>query len=563
MFNLLYDALFVVSFLILVMMINKMGNRISIYHVMLFVTIVLADFGYMQLSDAVSLRAAVVANQTIYLGAIFSAYFLLMCVSDLCRIRIGNIIRLPLIAYGVFIFYLISNTDNTKLYYKGLYYIKGHGVGNLVKIYGPLHTLYPVYFMTIICIGIGIIIYAIKKKKDVALATSTMLLFLMVLVVVVYVLERVLKLDYAIMPFAYLIGQIGIYILLRRITMYSIAAITADSMMGNEAYGFVILDQKGRYLGSDETAKGWFPELVDLYVDQAINNPKSELLIQINKWVKGNGEHGIKHFDLGDVYIKCEHVIIREHETQNVHAIYLVDETQSRKYTKLVEQYNENLEHDVNEKTERIRNIQDDIIISMASIVENRDNNTGGHIKRTSDIMKIFVKHLQKKESFEALTPEIAKCIIKAAPLHDFGKIGVPDIILNKPGKFTDEEYKQMQTHPDKGAIIVERILQSADDLVFKNIAINVAHYHHEKWDGKGYPTGISGFDIPFEARIMALADVFDALVSKRVYKEKFSYDKAFSIIEESCGTHFDPVLCKEFMECRPQLEALYDSYVD
>ena len=120
-----------------------------------------------------------------------------------------------------------------------------------------------------------------------------------------------------------------------------------------------------------------------------------------------------------------------------------------------------------------------------------------------------------------------------------------------------------MKKHAQKGAGIVARILQNSDDLQFKNIAVNVAHYHHEKWNGAGYPCGLAEKEIPLEARIMALADVFDALVSKRVYKDQFSYDKAFSIIEESSGSHFDPELCRRFLKCRPRIEALYDSYTD
>ena len=120
-----------------------------------------------------------------------------------------------------------------------------------------------------------------------------------------------------------------------------------------------------------------------------------------------------------------------------------------------------------------------------------------------------------------------------------------------------------MKLHAQKGAEIVARILQNSDDLQFKNIAVNVAHYHHEKWNGTGYPCGLAREEIPLEARIMALADVFDALVSKRVYKEQLSYDKAFGIIKESSGSHFDPSLCRAFLQCRLQIEALYSSSPD
>ena len=144
--------------------------------------------------------------------------------------------------------------------------------------------------------------------------------------------------------------------------------------------------------------------------------------------------------------------------------------------------------------------------------------------------------------------------------MHDLGKIAVDDAILRKPGKFTDEEYEIMKKHSAEGARIIENVLSEVDDAEFKQIAKNIAHFYHEKYNGQGYPDGLKETQIPLEARIMALADVFDALVSKRCYKDTFSYDKAFSIIEESLGSHFDPVLGKIFISCRPKLEELYNS---
>ena len=145
--------------------------------------------------------------------------------------------------------------------------------------------------------------------------------------------------------------------------------------------------------------------------------------------------------------------------------------------------------------------------------------------------------------------------------MHDLGKIAVDDAVLRKPGKFTDEEYEKMKAHSKEGARIVEEVIKPVENEEFKKVAINIAHFHHEKWNGQGYPEKLSGNQIPFEARIMALADVFDALVSKRCYKDSFSYDKAFQIIEESLGSHFDPELGKIFIQCRPQLEELYNTY--
>lgn len=144
--------------------------------------------------------------------------------------------------------------------------------------------------------------------------------------------------------------------------------------------------------------------------------------------------------------------------------------------------------------------------------------------------------------------------------MHDLGKIGVDDSILCKKGKFTDDEYEQMKKHAEIGGKMVKDILTGVEEEEFVRVAENVAHYHHEKVNGKGYPMGLTGEQIPIEARIMALADVFDALVSKRCYKEAFTYDKAFSIIKEDSGSHFDPILAAIFCTCRPELEAYYDN---
>ncbi|MBP5328408.1 MAG: HD domain-containing protein [Spirochaetaceae bacterium] len=226
----------------------------------------------------------------------------------------------------------------------------------------------------------------------------------------------------------------------------------------------------------------------------------------------------------------------------------------------LADSFNEMTES-LDEKTKKILSIQNSIVTGMATMVESRDNSTGGHIKRTSSCVEIFINKLKTSQNFSELTQDFCASVIKAAPMHDLGKIAVPDAILQKPGKFTDDEYEKMKTHSAEGARIVENILYEVDDLEFKQIAINVAHYHHEKWDGTGYPDKLCGTQIPIEARIMALADVFDALVSKRCYKDSFSYDKAFEIIQESLGTHFDPELGKLFIQCRAELEELYNSY--
>ena len=201
--------------------------------------------------------------------------------------------------------------------------------------------------------------------------------------------------------------------------------------------------------------------------------------------------------------------------------------------------------------------LQDKLVLGMATMVEGRDNSTGGHIKRTSDIVRFLVEEMIKDPSID-MSEIFYQSLIKSAPMHDLGKITIDDVILRKPGKFTPEEYQIMKTHSPEGARILAEILKNVTDKNFEAVAINVAHYHHERWDGKGYPQGLKGEDIPLEARVMAVADVYDALVSKHVYKDEFSFDDAYRIIMENMGKQFDPGLEKYFVRAREKIENYY-----
>lgn len=201
--------------------------------------------------------------------------------------------------------------------------------------------------------------------------------------------------------------------------------------------------------------------------------------------------------------------------------------------------------------------LQRKLVIGMATMVEGRDNSTGGHIKRTSEVVKFIVEEMMK-DPLLSTNHNFYNYVIQAAPMHDLGKIAIDDIILRKPGKFTPEEYAIMKRHSPEGAKIVEEILKDTLDKEFEQVSINVAHYHHEKWDGTGYPEGLKGEEIPLEARIMAIADVYDALVSKRVYKDEFSFKDADRIIIHSMGKQFDPGLEKYYVRARSKIENYY-----
>ncbi len=203
----------------------------------------------------------------------------------------------------------------------------------------------------------------------------------------------------------------------------------------------------------------------------------------------------------------------------------------------------------------RLRDIQNKIISSFADLVESRDDFTGQHVKRTSEYLKLLVTHLSSKPEYaEQLPPAQIEMMVKAAPLHDIGKIKIADDILNKPGRLTPEEFDIIKTHTMEGHSIIEKTLSNIEGRDYIKIASQMALYHHEKWDGSGYPCKLSGETIPLCARIMAVVDVFDALTSKRVYKEAFTPDLAFDILAESKGSHFDPDIADAFIEIREQV---------
>ena len=161
-----------------------------------------------------------------------------------------------------------------------------------------------------------------------------------------------------------------------------------------------------------------------------------------------------------------------------------------------------------------------------------------------------MLEKLTECDNYSHLSEDYIRNVMLAAPMHDIGKIKIPDSILNKPGKLTAEEFEIMKKHAAYGGDIIKKTITNVEEKAYCDVAYNIARYHHERYDGKGYPDGLKGTDIPLEARIMALADVYDALVSKRVYKDAFPKEKAIQIIEEGSGTQFDPALVPIFLDC-------------
>ncbi|MBC3830257.1 two-component system response regulator [Undibacterium amnicola] len=229
----------------------------------------------------------------------------------------------------------------------------------------------------------------------------------------------------------------------------------------------------------------------------------------------------------------------------------------------LLQDQNKNLEGLVKDRTRKLAKMQDAIIMAMASLAETRDNETGNHIRRTQNYVAALARQLKDLPRFSSeLTDENIELLYKSAPLHDIGKVGIPDNILLKPGKLTSEEFEVMKLHTNYGRetiLSVERYLGESNE--FLRFAREITYSHQEKWDGSGYPENLSGDAIPISARLMAVADVYDALISRRVYKPAFTHEEAIDIMRKGRGSHFDPDILDVFLKITDEFREIAMRY--
>ena len=534
-------------------------KRFPVFITCIFIIVPFSNMGYYLLSLAKTIPEAIIGIKISYIGGCYANLFLMYSIFTLCNLNIKKWVRLLL-----FIITTISYGFVLTIGYSGLFYkeVTGELVNNMLvlhKSYGIVHTLYYVLIVVYMLIMFATTFHAIRKKMDVSKHILRHLLTCEIICVCLFFGGKFFSFKLDLVPLAFLVCQVILLVIIRRIMLYDVTDTAIDAIALNGKTGFVSFDDMFNYLGSNQLAKQVFPELVQLRIDDsALKNKvlKEEIISKILEYLNNNGKHSFfKNYKDQVFQVDINRMVVGQKNRGYI--LYIQDDTKDQKYISLLNKFNDKLKDEVSEKTAHIVQMHDNLILGMATMVESRDNSTGGHIKRTSDIIKILVEEIAKDGS---LTPEFCHNLIKAAPMHDLGKIAVDDAILRKPGRFTDEEYQKMKTHAAEGAHIVHEILKATDDFDFHIIAENVAHYHHERWDGSGYPEGLQGQAIPLEARIMAVADVYDALVSKRVYKEAMTFEQADQIMMESFGKHFDPMLKKYYVAARAQLQEYYSN---
>ncbi len=566
MIQLFYGSLLIISLILTAAYLRIWHRNFDTNITMVFVLVPITCLGYLLYSLSTSLEEALACQKMIYIGGCYLAMFIFLSILDICKIDIPQWIRVLLFAFCTIIYGSILTIGYKPWYYKEVSFFVAGGIPLLKKSYGFMHTIYYVSLVALFLAGLLVIFRSWKKQRQIP--RSLLILFIVPesVSIFTFLVGRLLHIPVDVYPIGYVLALVVYIIISNRISLYNVNETVVESMVREREIGYVSFDFKERYLGSNHMAQLLMPELLLLAVDDKLGDSPSEK--RLRHYLDSFKEDNLKNEFVYTLHRNEEDP--EEDRIFNVNVNYLyngskqygyiitfTDDTANKKYIQLLDNYNEKLQSEVEQKTEHIVQMHDNLIMSLAMMVESRDNSTGGHITRTSEGVRILVDAIKEEGALD-LSEEFCRDVIKAAPMHDLGKIAVDDAILRKPGKFTDEEYEKMKMHPAEGAKVIHKILLHTDDESFKTVAENVAHYHHERWDGKGYPEGRSGEQIPLEARIMAVADVYDALVSKRVYKEAFDFEKANTIIMEGMGSQFDPGLQSVYEKARPRLEEFY-----
>lgn len=555
-----YDGLFLLSVLLMILYVLKWHKHFDVHITLLFMVIPITNLGYSLLGHANILEEALIANKLTYVGGCYALLFNMLLIFSLCDLKINRWLKAFFFTVSTGIYICSLTAGKSELFYKSITMEKIDGIVTLHKVYGPLHNVFVCMVLVYFVLSLAAIIYSYFNKNQVSKKLIALLFApIAVSMLSYFVFRNVAKVE--LIPAVFDVALINCMMIVNRIALYDVTDNAIDSLVEKGDTGFVSIAYNLMYLGSNETAKQIFPELNELIVDRKADR-NEHIRNTMLKWIeqyRANPENNTALYEKDNrTYLVTLRELFDGFRNRG-YQLFLTDDTANQQYIKLINHFNDDLKQQVAEKTEHIVEMHDNLIMSMATMVESRDNSTGGHIRRTSEGVRILTEEIRANNIFD-LSDDFCKDLIKAAPMHDLGKIAVDDAVLRKPGRFTPEEFEIMKRHAPEGARIVHEILKGTDDEEFKVIAENVAHYHHERWDGSGYPDGLKGEAIPLEARIMAVADVYDALVSKRVYKDRMSFEKADSIITEGMGTQFDPQLQPFYNAARPKLEQYYES---
>lgn len=516
----------------LVYVLYQWPSRPQSYLLFLLLANLLNSTGYLFEISTMGAEVAVVGTKVSYLGKAYIPMLTLLFVADYCKFKLPRFLPKVMLLIHSMILFLVITCEYHTLYYSEISFDTTGVFPHLVLGHGPVYKVYTAALLFCTFSVLAICLRRYRISKDAGEKSRVLNLFFVVLLppvgLIVYLTG--ITQGYDTTAVCYVISN-GILLLSSfQNNFFDTLNLAKDHVIENLSDGLVVIGTENELVYTNLPVQRLYPTLMteDYY----------GALEEIKKHTENQKEIRFE----SRFYLASKRDIIHKNMLRG--RMYLLkDITEERNYTT-------KLQSEVEEKTKEIRHIQHSVIASFANMVEARDGITGLHIKHTSAYVEIVARALQKKEAHkDLLTDTYVTILTEAAPLHDIGKISIPDSVLMKPGKFNDEEFAIMRTHAKLGADIIKELLAELEDKEYLIIARDMAHYHHEKWDGSGYPEGLKGEEIPLCARIMAIADVYDALRSRRSYKEEFPLERARMIIEEGAGTHFDPEVVEVFLE--------------
>ena len=532
-------------------------KKLNYYILAIFTLMAISNAGAYLMAISETLREAYLGKKIYYMGACFSLPIMLTIIFKMCNINIKKWVENVLFLYSFVVYGFVLTIGYNKMYYVEASLTKVGDATVFVAKYGFFHNLFYLLLFGYLLVGIIVLLYSLKNKNHVSRKNLWALIGMQVMTIAIFFIGREMVPEVEVTTLIYVVDGLILIYLSRRVNVYSLEDNVISFLDKQNNYGYIMFDKRLNYLGANDLAIDILPELKTCKIDRPIKNCQTLAFLKTEIDEFEQLDDAVFELDKDDEHYEG-HINSIWYADKAVGYVFEIENATDRyKYTKLLSEYNNKLIDEVEEKTTHIQNMQSKILLGMADMLENRDGNTGGHIKRTSNVIKILIDTIIEHNMLQ-LEPQFCKAVIKSAPMHDLGKIGIDDKILRKPARLTDMEFEVMKTHAEKSGELVESILKDVEDEYFVTIAKNLARHHHEKWNGAGYPDGLKGEEIPMEARIMAVADVYDALVSKRCYKDAMNFEQAYEVMMESMGTHFDPQMEEVFVKSRKKLEEYY-----
>lgn len=520
-------AMFVVEYYI----IKYWANRAHSYFFIVTTSAIVNNVGYLLEMLGTNGDACYHATVFAYLGKPFIPVAMLMFAARFCKVKIPKIVKGILYILSLVFFALVVTSDMNGWFYVSREFVTDSGFfpHNVYK-HGPLYFVF--LAETLACIVAMLVIVIGKYKKTKLRKARKQLLSIIAMAAVEFVglilfLLRVTG-GYDTTSVALLVCAVIFCISVVRFNIFEDVEVVKQALF--EDLDEIIIafhDADDEIFYYNDCAKRVFPEL------------ESDKIRKLSDFAKDIKTKKTLFKGEGIYEVSVKPIFVKERPVGEV--LILKDITETYKM-------NVSLQFQVNRTKEDIARMQKSVIVGLADMVEARDGFTGAHIRNTSEYVKVIVDALGKEIKYkDILTPEYSKMLVDAAPLHDIGKISVPDSILGKKGRLSDDEFEIIKKHTVNGANIIDQTLKDVESAEYLKLAHEIALFHHEKWDGSGYPNGISGEDIPLSARIMAVADVYDALTSKRSYKDAYSFEKARDIMTSGKDQHFDGYLVDTF----------------